>query len=176
MINQQASISFISIIFNLKCKTLNQNFILKIFRVASVKILGFKLFVFCSVLPHTGNKGTKHLPAFQTTTCVMLWYCYTSTCSFSSKSMFCFLSWTLAFSSLSSLSESSDGGGASDSSSCRTWYSTSYACSCLEMSISIACKPHFILIVIFREYGRGSLKLNAIWDSHTYLYIKYIQI
>lgn len=59
------------------------------------------------------------------------------TWSFSSSSMFCFFSCTLVFSSLSSRSESSSSGPESNISSCRTWYSTSYACSCFEMSTSI---------------------------------------
>lgn len=151
-INKQLSVEFpLLYILNVKCE--NQNAILIFFgsewKDVSVKTLDFRLFVFCAVLPHTGNEGTKH---------VCTW-AILHTCSFSSKSMFCFLSWALAFSSLSSLSDSSDGGGASDSSSCRTWYSTSYACSCLEMSISIAYKPHFIQTVIVREYVTSSFKL-----------------
>ena len=59
------------------------------------------------------------------------------TWSFSSRSMFCFFSCTFVFSNLSSRSESSGSGPVSSISSCRTWYSTSYACSCFEMSISV---------------------------------------
>lgn len=154
--NKQLSAEFpLLLILNVKYE--NQNAILIFFaskrRGVSVQILGFRLsFVLCC-----------HTLAMKAQNTSLTLFCdniiHLHTCSFSSKSMFCFLSWALAFSSLSSLSDSSDGGGASDSSSCRTWYSTSYACSCLEMSISVACKPHFILTVIVREYATGSFKL-----------------
>lgn len=105
------------------------------------------------------------------------------TWSFSSRSMFCFFNCAFVFSSLSSRSESSGIDPTSNISSCKTWYSTSYACSCLEMSISITWQntgktvtnitQHFNAFYIFNKFLEMTKTNKPIWILDIYHSTKY---